>query len=86
MSNYTMNTVLPGGQIPTLDLGRYSGERRLPNKKISIGIHEAHGGYIVEISTHTDQLADLYIVGEDQDLGQELGKIITTKVLKENHE
>lgn len=86
MSTYTMNMA---GQIPaiqTIDIGPYSTGSRLPNKKLSITIHEAHGGYIVEMTSNPGQAGDLYIIADDKEIGQELGKIITMKVLKENHE
>jgi hypothetical protein len=70
--------------MSTIDIaGNY---KRFPNQKIAINIYSANGGYIMEVATHPGQVNDLYIVPEDQDLGQEIGKIITMKVLKENHE
>ena len=85
MSNYTMAAHTIGAlDMSTIDIaGNY---KRFPNQKISINIHGAHGGYILEISTNPGHVSDLYIIAEDQDLGQEIGKIITMKVLKENHE
>lgn len=74
--------------IPTIDIGQLSGygEKRLPNKKVAISVHEAHGGYIIEINTNPNTIGELYIVGEDKDLGVEIGKIITHAVLKKNNE
>ena len=45
---------------------------------------EAVGGYIVEIDNSDNYINDgeLYIISEDKDLGQEIGKIITHKKLK----
>lgn len=77
---------MAGTGIPTIDLGAYSIEKKFPNQKLSISIHAAHGGYIMEIATHPGQINDLYIISEDKDLGIEIGKIITMKVLKEKHE
>jgi len=85
MSNYTMAAHTIGAlDMSTIDIaGNY---KRFPNQKIAINIYSANGGYIMEVATHPGQVNDLYIVPEDQDLGQEIGKIITMKVLKENHE
>lgn len=58
----------------------------LPNKKFTLNIHEAHGGHIVEVSTNAGSQSELYIVGEDKDLGQEIGKIITHNILNAKHE
>lgn len=67
--------------INTIDLsGNYN--KKFPNKKISISVHEAHGGYIVEVDTHSAKSSQLYIVAESQDLGQEIGKIITHSILQ----
>jgi hypothetical protein len=49
----------------------------LPNKKITFSVHLAHGGYIVEVNTAYNTTSELYIVPDDQDLGQAIGKIIT---------
>ena len=70
------------GQISQIDLGPYSVEKKFPNKKISISVHEAHGGYIVEVDTHSAKTNQLYIVSEDKDLGNEIGKIITHNILQ----
>ena len=54
-------------------------------KKVSLTVFEAVGGYIVEIdNSHGNYTNDgeLYIIGEDKDLGQEIGKIITHNKLK----
>ena len=73
-------------QLPTIDISGVAGYgNKLPNKKLSINIHEAHGGYIVEIVIGSLP-GDLYIIGEDQDIGQELGKIITHRVLTQKHD
>lgn len=62
------------------------GEPKLPNRKFKINIHQAHGGYIVEITRESNTEGELYIVGEDKDLGQEIGNIITHKILNDKHE
>ena len=78
--------MLGGAAMPTIDIGPYMYDKKFPNQKIAINIYGANGGYIMEVTTHPGQVNDLYIVPEDRDLGQEIGKIITMKVLKENHE
>ena len=78
MSNYTM----AGTGLPTIDMGMYTVDnKRFPNRKFAISVHEAHGGHIVEVSVHPGQIAELYIVAEGQDIGQEIGKIITHHTL-----
>lgn len=55
----------------------------LPNKKVNLSIHQANGGYIVEITNNGYAIdSELYIISEDKDLGQEIGKIITHNKLK----
>lgn len=63
-----------------------SGKSRLPNKKLSIDVHEAHGGYIVQVHRGSSYEGDLYIVAEDLDLGKEIGKIITHSTLTKQHD
>ncbi len=81
--------VIGGTVMPTIDIsgmGSYGMEKKLPHRKLTINIHEAHGGYIVEVHTDPTRIGELYIVADDKDLGQEIGKIITHRTLKENHE
>jgi hypothetical protein len=86
MSNYTMAgaAVAPitAAQISQIDLGGYSvGEKKLPNKKISFDVHTAHGGYVIRISQGYGVEDEMYVISDDQDLGQELGKIVTHHTL-----
>ncbi len=84
----TQTGVIGGTALPTIDIsgmGSYGMEKKFPNKKISINVHEAHGGYIVEV-VNTSLPGELYIISDDKDLGSEIGKIITHTVLKEKHE
>jgi hypothetical protein len=84
MSNYSITGSPIGAlDISTIELGGPYHNRKFPNKKISLGIHEAHGGYIVEIDNSMKD-NDLYIIGIDQDLGQEIGKIITHHIMQKN--
>jgi len=61
--------------------GEYPKSAR-PANKVSLTVFDAVGGYIVEIDNGYNNEGELYIIGEDQDLGQEIGKIITHKKLK----
>jgi hypothetical protein len=71
--------------VSSIDItGSYN--KKFPNQKINISVHGANGGYIMEISTQYGQTGELYIIPDGQDLGNEIGKIITHKMLKENHE
>ena len=47
------------------------------NKKIDLTVYAANGGFIVEVGKGYHSEGELYIIGEGQDLGQEIGKIIT---------
>jgi hypothetical protein len=70
---------LTASQITQIDLSGYSVDnKKLPNKKISFDVHTAHNGYVVRVSQNTFGVEDdMYVINDDQDLGQELGKIIT---------
>ena len=89
MSNYTMaGSAVPNmspitaAQIQQIDLGGYSVDnKKLPNKKISFDVHTAHGGYVVRVSKGYGSDDDMYVISDDQDLGQELGKIVTHHTL-----
>lgn len=85
MSNYTMaGQVAPitAAQISQIDLGGYSiDNKKLPNKKISFDVHTAHGGYVIKVGGGYGDDGELYVIGDDKDLGQELGKIVTHHTL-----
>jgi len=86
MSTYTMAaSVAPitAAQISQIDLsGTYGmGEKKLPNKKITFDVHTAHGGYVIRVSQGFGSEDEMYVVGDTQDIGQELGKIITHHTL-----
>ena len=73
---------ITAAQISQIDLGGYSvGEKKLPNKKISFDVHTAHGGYVIRISQGYGVEDEMYVISDDQDLGQELGKIVTHHTL-----
>jgi|688.fasta_scaffold558781_2 hypothetical protein len=82
MSTYTLSGSQAAGiDISTIDVAGY---KKFANRKLSINVHEAHGGYIAEISTSSTLHGDLYIIPDDKDIGVELGKIITHRMLKSN--
>ena len=87
MSNYTMagsaGTMGPisVSDISQIDLGTYHSEKKFPNKKISFDVHAAHGGYVVRVTRGYGNDDDMYVISDDQDLGQELGKIVTHHTL-----
>lgn len=87
MSNYTMSgTATAGGPLSVSDLtqiniGGWSSENKLPNKKISFDIHTAHGGYVIQVSNGYGNNGEMYVVDDTKDLGQELGKIVTHHML-----
>ena len=88
MSNYTMAgsvAVAPitAAQISQIDLtGTYNiDNKKLPNKKISFDVHTAYNGYVVRVSQGFGIEDDMYVISDEQDLGQELGKIVTHHTL-----
>jgi hypothetical protein len=73
---------ITAAQISQIDLGGYAiDNKKLPNKKISFDVHTAHGGYVVKVSQGYGSDDDMYVIGDTQDLGQELGKIVTHHTL-----
>jgi len=74
---------ITAAQISQIDLsGTYGmGEKKLPNKKITFDVHTAHGGYVIRVSQGFGSEDEMYVVGDTQDIGQELGKIITHHTL-----
>jgi hypothetical protein len=55
-------------------------------KTINFSVNPADGGFVVELRRYDQRKGDddrkLYIVGEDKNLGEELGKIITAETLR----
>jgi hypothetical protein len=74
---------ITAAQISQIDLSGYASDnKKLPNKKISFDVHTAHNGYVVKVSQNTFGVEDdMYVINDDQDLGKELGKIITHHTL-----
>ena len=86
MSTYNMSASGVGpltvGQISQIDISGYGlDNKKLPNKKISFDVHTAHGGYVVRVSQGYGTEDDMYVISDNQDLGQELGKIVTHHTL-----
>lgn len=82
MSTYNMSASAVGpltvGQISQIDIGGYAVDnKKLPNKKISFDVHTAYGGYVVRVSKGYGAEDEMYVISDTQDLGQELGKIVT---------
>ena len=59
---------------------------RLEGPVINFRICKANGGYVVETSSYdinTDRSrSNLHIITDEQDIGQEIGKILTMEALK----
>ena len=58
----------------------------LNSNGIRFNLYKAHGGFVVE-TRHYDERNDrninkMYVITEDKDLGEELGKIITMESLR----
>jgi len=66
--------------ISQIDLG-FGSDKKLPNKKISFDVHTAHGGYVIRVSKGYGNEDSMYVISDDKDLGQELGKIVTHHTL-----
>lgn len=88
-----MSYSLSQSSMDTITLGPMTIEKSATEHKFpgtDIRITPANGGYIISISqssdyVHSRTVPDLYIISEDQDLGAELGKIITMSNLKREH-
>ena len=75
-----LTAAMPG---TTIDLSGMKSNYHPYKGEIDIRITPATGGTIVSILRgEYGTVPDLYVVGEDQDLGVELGKIITMAFLK----
>ena len=74
--------------MPGVSLGgTYSiGSQHEFDDGIDLRITPAHGGFIISINHRTiGTKPDLYIVTSDQDLGAEIGKIVTMSYLKKDN-
>ena len=58
----------------------------LNSNGIRFNIHKAHGGFVVETRAYDERndrnTNKMYVITEDKDLGEELGKIITMESLR----
>lgn len=52
---------------------------------LDLRVTPANGGYIVSIANEPGSKATLYIIAEEQDLGQEIGKLITMLCLRKEN-
>lgn len=93
------NTVLATGSgygtIPGITLAGAAGGlglsedyAQLGARGLNIRVLPANGGTIISIKDENNyhSQSDLYVVGDTQDIGQELGKIITMHYLKKDNE
>lgn len=81
------NMTLGAAKMAIASQGVYSaeaeyGQKISPKKKISFDVHDANGGYIIEVNGDHHSAGELYIVGEEKNIGEEIGKIITHYKLK----
>lgn len=76
IGSLTLGGAIGGGSVDELT---YLGARGL-----SIRLLPANGGTILSVRDDNDpgRAGDLYVIGQDQDIGSELGKIITMHYLK----
>ena len=76
---------ITAAQISQIDLsGTYGmGEKKLPNKKISFDVYTANGGYVIRVTRGFNE-DEMYVVSDNQDLGLELGKIVTHYTLSKH--
>ena len=85
MSNFSFGPTGIGGSLPGIvaqDIGnvfKFKEEHMFSG--LDIRITPAHGGIIVSVSQGPGNSPTLYVVGSEQDLGTEVGKIITMTCL-----
>jgi len=73
-------------QVAQIDIGGpyIVDTKKLPNKKISLDIHAANGGYVVRVNQGHGNEDEMYVITDDSDIGQELGKIVTHHTLSKS--
>jgi len=79
-TSYNMPHITPIQPLSVADIGQFTigGSTKLPNKKLTLSIHEATGGYVVTIDKgQYGEEPDMYVIDSDKDIGTEIGKIIT---------
>ena len=61
-------------------------EARLESNGMRFQLYRATGGYVIEVRSydeHKDRtITGMYVITDDNDLGEELGKIVTMECLK----
>ena len=61
-------------------------ENRLESNGMRFQLYRATGGYVIEVRSydeHKDRtMTGMYVITDDKDLGEELGKIVTMECLK----
>jgi hypothetical protein len=66
---------------------RLVGRSELGSRGISFKLHTADGGYVVECSQYDDRsdmhTTNMYLITDEQDLGQRLAHIVTLQALKQ---
>jgi hypothetical protein len=77
LNKSTVGIAMGQVSMPLAKVEAESAYGRKTVKKISFEVHQANGGYVVEVGNGYGTDGELYIIGEEQDLGCELGKIIT---------
>jgi hypothetical protein len=82
LSHHGLGAIAGGGAGAYASLGAQNPEEL--GRGLNIRIVPANGGTIVSIRDENGfgQIADLYVINEDHDVGTELGKIITLHYLK----
>jgi len=85
--NHSNNMTLGTAKMAVASQAVYSaeteyGQKISPRKKISFDVHDANGGYIIEVNGDHHSSGELYIVGQEKNIGEEIGKIITHYKLK----
>jgi hypothetical protein len=65
---------------------RVDEENRLESNGMRFQLYRATGGYVIEVRSydeHKDRTnTSMYVITDDRDLGEELGKIVTMECLK----
>ncbi len=84
------NIALGGLSVTGAMIGGLADQRSHRFQGLDIRVSPANGGWIISIHPSTYSVGyavepDLYVVHEDQDIGTELGKIITMHCLKKEN-
>jgi len=78
------NWLLDDGSVPDQDI--YVEEDKLHSMGMRLQIYRASGGYVVETRSYDERKDEnhnsMYVITDDKDLGNELGKIITMESMR----